>query len=189
MSNTYILSPHELQVLNSVSYHQSDFKLEELEIKKSLQNKLQESQIDTVKILAITPKLVIKKTGISFDIGVKLIKKAQDFLKDHCEKNNWSNQKQVLRISTGCQKLDNLLDGGVKPGQLVQIFGESGTGKTQFAHQLCVNAQRSYEEGGMEGSVLYLDIDNNFRPERIIWMADALDMDYKHVLKNIIVIY
>lgn len=187
MSNTYILSPHELQVLDSVSNYQSDFKLEELEIKKSIKNKLQKSQIDTVKLLAITPILVIKKTGIRFDIGIKLIKKAQEFLKDQCEKNNWSNQKQCSGISTGCQKLDNLLNGGIKPGQLVQIFGESGTGKTQFAHQLCVNAQRPYDEGGMEGCALYLDIDNSFRPERIVWMADALDMDYIHVLKNIIV--
>lgn len=187
MSNMYILSSHELQVLNSVSNYQEDFKLEELKIKKSIKNKLQKSQIDTVKLLAITPILVIKKTGISFDIGVKLIKKAQDFLKDNCEKTNGSNQNQVSRISTGCLKLDKLLGGGIKPGQLIQIFGEYRTGKTQFAHQLCVNTQRPYEEGGIEGCALYLDTDNSFRPERIIWMADALNMDYCQVLKKIIV--
>lgn len=187
MSKTLIYSPHELQAINFISNSSLDFKLEELNIENSISYKLKKSQIDTVKLLAITPTLVIKKTGIEFSIGVKLIKKAQEFLKEHCEVRNQSNSMNCLGISTGCQKLDELLGGGIKSGQLVQVYGEYRTGKTQLAHQLCVNVQRPYNEGGMEGCALYLDVDKTFRPERIILMADSLGMDYIQALRNTIV--
>ncbi len=187
MSNAYFLSPHELQVLNSIPNYQSDFKLEKLEIKNSIKSKLQRSQIDTVKLLAITPLSVIRKTGIKIEDGIKIVKDAQEFLKTNSENKIESNSLTHSGISTGSQKLDNLLNGGIKPGQLVQIHGGSGTGKTQLAHQVCVNAQLPYDEGGVDGGVCFLDTDNTFRPERIVSMADALNMDYIKVLKNITV--
>lgn len=187
MSNAYFLSPHELKVLNSASNYQSDFILEKLEIKNSIKSKLQRSQIDTVKLLAITPLSVIRKTGIKIEDGINIIKSAQEFLKANSENKIESNPLARSGISTGSPKLDNLLNGGIRPGQLVQIHGESGTGKTQLAHQLCVTAQLPYDEGGVDGGVLFLDTDNTFRPERIVSMADALNMDSIKILKNITV--
>ena len=65
-------------------------------------------------------------------------------------------------ISTGLQKLDNFLSGGIPNGVIVDIFGGNGTGKTQLLLQLSIN---SIKNGGR---VLYLDTTGGFRPERIL---------------------
>jgi len=43
-------------------------------------------------------------------------------------------------ISTGLQKLDEFLSGGIQPGVIVDIFGGAGTGKTQLLLQLSINS-------------------------------------------------
>ena len=65
-------------------------------------------------------------------------------------------------ISTGIQKLDEFLSGGIPDGVVVDIFGGNGTGKTQLLLQLSIN---SIKKGGR---VLYLDTTGEFRPERIL---------------------
>ncbi|MFQ5782329.1 MAG: ATPase domain-containing protein [Nitrosopumilus sp.] len=65
-------------------------------------------------------------------------------------------------ISTGLQKLDDFLSGGIPNGVIVDIFGGNGTGKTQLLLQLSINAIKN------GGHVLYLDTTGGFRPERIL---------------------
>ncbi|MHA7646410.1 ATPase domain-containing protein [Nitrosopumilus sp. S4] len=65
-------------------------------------------------------------------------------------------------ISTGLQKLDEFLSGGIPEGLIVDIFGGNGTGKTQLLLQLAIN---SIKKGG---HVLYFDTTGGFRPERIL---------------------
>ena len=65
-------------------------------------------------------------------------------------------------ISTGLQKLDKFLSGGIPNGIIVDIFGANGTGKTQLLLQLAIN---SIKDGG---NVLYFDTTGGFRPERIL---------------------
>ncbi len=65
-------------------------------------------------------------------------------------------------ISTGLEKLNEFLFGGIPNGVIVDIFGGSGTGKTQLLLQLCIN---SIKNGGR---ILYFDTTGGFRPERIL---------------------
>ncbi len=58
---------------------------------------------------------------------------------------------------------------------------------TQICHQLAVNVQLPKDKGGLEGSVIMIDTEKTFRPERIIQMASAKGLDGKEVLKNIYV--
>ena len=44
------------------------------------------------------------------------------------------------RLPSGCQSLDRLLGGGFEAGIITQIYGEAGTGKTNVAMQLAVQA-------------------------------------------------
>lgn len=74
-------------------------------------------------------------------------------------------------ISTGIQKLDELLTGGISPGILVDVFGANSTGKTQFLLQLCISSIRN------GGKVLYVDTTGNFRPERIIELQKKFNLD------------
>jgi len=83
-------------------------------------------------------------------------------------------------ISTGLQKLDKILSGGIKPSLIIDIYGASGTGKTQFLLQICINAIKK------GGNVLFLDTTGGFRPERILEMQKIQNIE-ENILDNITV--
>lgn len=99
----------------------------------------------------------------------------------------YKRRQNIGRITTSTDSLDNLLGGGVETQAVTEVFGEFGSGKTQFCHTMCVMAQKSIEEGGLEGNVLYIDTEGTFRPERIITIAQAHNMDPSQVLEKIMV--
>ena len=96
-------------------------------------------------------------------------------------------RKTVGWITTGSKQLDALLGGGIETRAVTEVFGEFGSGKSQIAHQLCVNVQLPPEQGGLKGRAIYIDTENTFRPERILGMAIAAELDSEEVLRNILV--
>ena len=75
-------------------------------------------------------------------------------------------------ISTGLQKLDEFLGGGIPVGVIVDIFGRNGTGKTQLLLQLSINSIKN------DGNVLYLDTTGGFRPERILEIQKQSNFEF-----------
>jgi DNA repair protein RAD51 len=65
-------------------------------------------------------------------------------------------------ISTGIKKLDNYLGGGIKGGIITDIFGATGTGKTQLTMQISINSLLAGNQ------VLFQDTTGQFRPERML---------------------
>jgi archaellum biogenesis ATPase FlaH len=74
-------------------------------------------------------------------------------------------------ICTGSKSIDWLLGGGIRKGMVTDVFGESGTGKTQLSFTLCANAIRSLPENEMK-RILFVDTVGTFRPERISEIAE-----------------
>ncbi|NHJ21207.1 MAG: DNA repair and recombination protein RadA [Candidatus Lokiarchaeota archaeon] len=152
--------------------------------------KLKEAGIVSIRTLAIYPiTKLMDEAGIGEKTAQKIIKAAQDIENMGFKSADiiWEKRRQLNRLTTSSSTLDEILAGGIEPGSLTEFYGEYRTGKTQLAHQLCVNVQLPYEEGGLEGKALYIDTEATFRPERIIQMAEAKDLDYNTVLKNITV--
>jgi DNA repair protein RadA len=152
--------------------------------------KLKDAGILTVRSLALYPlSRLQEEAGLGEKISEKLIKAAQDVEKMGFEsaKEIWEKRRKQKRITTGSNNLDELIGGGIETRAVTEFFGEYRTGKTQIMHQLCVNVQLPYELGGLDGSALYIDSEGTFRPERIIGMAEALDLDHNEVLRNIVV--
>jgi DNA repair protein RAD51 len=75
-------------------------------------------------------------------------------------------------ISTGLQQLDKFLSGGIPNGVITDIYGASGTGKTQLLFQICINAIKN------GGNVLYQDTTGSFRPERILEIQKQLNISF-----------
>jgi len=96
-------------------------------------------------------------------------------------------RKDIGRLTTGAEKFDELLNGGVETQAITECFGEFGSGKSQIAMQLAVNVQLPVEKGGLGGKALYIDSEHTFRPDRIKQMAEKVGLDYDEVLKNIII--
>ena len=151
--------------------------------------KLIKAGFNSLESIAYTPPSIIQEeSGLGDKTTARLIKASMEKLNIGFKsaEDVWEHRKNIARISTGSQELDDLLGGGLETGCVTEFFGEFRTGKTQIMHQLCVNVQLSREKGGLEGNALYIDTEGTFRPERIIQMSEALDLDHKKVLKNIV---
>jgi meiotic recombination protein DMC1 len=98
-----------------------------------------------------------------------------------------SLRKEVIKITSGASSLDKILGGGLETGSITEVFGEFRTGKTQLAHTLCVTSQLGFGMQGGQGKVIYLDTENNFRPERIEQVAQRFGLDTELTLENIVV--
>ena len=94
-------------------------------------------------------------------------------------------RRQVQKLHSKVQSIDDLLGGGFETQALVEVYGEFGSGKTQIGHQLAVNCTLPLEEGGLDGDVFYIDTEDTFRPERITQMARGHGLDPEKVLARI----
>jgi RecA/RadA recombinase len=83
----------------------------------------------------------------------------------------------VTTIRTGSNAIDSLLGGGIHTGMITDIYGESGSGKSQMCFTLSANCAK---EGA---SSLFIDTAGTFRPERIVEISGS-----KQVLEKIIYI-
>jgi DNA repair protein RadA len=102
----------------------------------------------------------------------------------------------MVHIRTGSKVLDRLLGGGMEVGAITELFGRSGSGKTQLCHTISVTSQTSPNlqyplkktKEGRSSKVIYIDTEGTFRPERIIQIARARGLREDKVVRNIHVI-
>jgi RecA/RadA recombinase len=79
--------------------------------------------------------------------------------------------------------IDSLLGGGVRSGMLTDIYGQSGSGKSQICFTLCVNYIKSSAQADR---IMFVDTAGTFRPERIVEIAG--DSMNSNILNKIIYI-
>ncbi len=116
-------------------------------------------------------------TGMKKDATDVLIRKAKQYLeeRDLIPQEEMSAtellkfNEEAIRVKTGSPDLDKMLSGGVELGHTMSIYGGDGSGKTQFCHTVAV---QTIEQTGK--LVYWLEIENTFRPERILEIALAL---------------
>ena len=73
----------------------------------------------------------------------------------------------ITSISTGSKAVDALLGGGIQTGMITDIYGESGSGKSQLCFTLCANCSK------YSAKTLFIDTVGTFRPERIMEIAGS----------------
>src|SRR6266481_232870 len=142
--------------------------------------KLNDAGIHNIMDLLVRgPVDIAEITGMEFDTAAKLVTKARESLIESGQLQKefvsateiYKRRQDIGMISTNTNALDMLFDGGIETQAVTEVYGEFGSGKTQFCHTMCVNVQKSKEEGGLDGGVLYIDTENTFRPERIVSKA------------------
>lgn len=131
--------------------------------------KLREAGFDTIEMLACCIPERLKVLDIDDARAKKIIasarkqvdrfglefKTADKVLKEH--ENRW-------RLSTHVASFDEILGGGFESTTVNTIHGMFGSGKSQMAHWLtaCLLADDK------EANVLFFDIENSFRPVRLL---------------------
>ncbi|MEM0139759.1 MAG: DNA repair and recombination protein RadA [Ferroplasma sp.] len=151
--------------------------------------KLRENGYDDIMTLAVaSPKDLADISGIAEGAAIKIINAARrsaDVGNFETGEEILQRRKEVLKLTTGSHNLDNLIGGGLESQAITEFFGEFGSGKTQIMLQLAVNATMPPEQGGLDSDVLIIDTENTFRPERVIQMAQAKNIDPDVTLKRI----
>jgi len=142
---------------------------------------------DLMSIAVATPGEIIGAADVSETTAKKVIAVARANMELNFESGEDLLQKrlQAIKITSGSEELNNLLGGGFETGSITEIYGQFGSGKSQIAHVLAVRAQLPLEEGGANGSVIFIDTEGTFRPERIVQIAEPLNLDNNEVLKKI----
>ena len=152
--------------------------------------KLRSAGFFTLESVAVAPSRELAQTmGISDDRAKELAKQARDMLQLRFQtaEELLFHRKTVVRLTTGCRALDELLGGGVETQAVLELVGQYGVGKTQICHALCIFVQQPFENGGLEGTALYIDTEGTFRPERVLEIAQNRGIVSDQILRNIIV--
>ena len=166
------------------------------EIGPATKSRLEESGFKSIKDLIVRgPADVAEATGMEIEKANYLCNKARIRLEELgiidksfvTATKLYERRKQEERITTGSKNLDDLFFGGIETGSVTEIYGEYGTGKTQLCHTLSILVQQSRSQGGLNGKAIYVDSENTFRPERIVSISNARNLDPYKSLENIIV--
>lgn len=149
--------------------------------------------IDVQQLITMPPPHVAARTGLDNDSCIELHKKAKAYLlkkeliPPQFQTGTELEKIDELYITTGTKSLDKLLNCGLRLGACTEIYGEDGCGKTQFSHTMAVRVQLPVDQGGLDGKVIWIDTENTFKKNRIIQIANALEISPAECLGNIIV--
>ncbi|KAJ1422732.1 P-loop containing nucleoside triphosphate hydrolase protein [Ochromonadaceae sp. CCMP2298] len=77
-------------------------------------------------------------------------------------------------LITFCQAIDKMLGGGIQTGQITELCGVPGIGKTQMGIQLALNCQIPEAFAGLGGECVYIDTEGSFMVERVAEMAGEI---------------
>lgn len=147
--------------------------------------KLIEAGYESVLSIAVTsPANIADATGMTEASARKVIKAAREAMSmGFASGLETEDEKKTngFKISTGCNALDAMLDGGIKSGGITEVFGEWGSGKSQLSHVLAVNALLIRPTA----IAVYIDTEGTFTPERIRQIALARKADPDDILSRI----
>ena len=158
----------------------TEAKLEELPgVGPATAEKLKETGFDSYQSLAVASPGELSNTA---DIGestaadiINAARKAADVGGFETGTAVLERRQRIGKLTWGVPAVDELLGGGVETQSITEVYGEFGAGKSQVTHQLAVNVQLPSEHGGLEGSAVFVDSEDTFRPERIDDMVRGLD--------------
>lgn len=90
----------------------------------------------------------------------------------------WEERQFLERLATNTP-LDNLIGGGIQQTEVVEYYGDYGSGKTQICKTLTVLV------ASKDGEVIYIDAENTFKPERVAEIALNRGLDPHQILGKI----
>lgn len=168
----------------------AELKLEELPgVGPATAEKLRDAGYNDLMSIAVeNPKTLADVAEIGESTAAKIIaaaKQAADVGGFESGDSILERRKKLNRLTSSSKAFDELLGGGLESQSIVEFFGEFGSGKTQMCFQLAVNATMPIDKGGLDGDVVVIDTENTFRPERIVQIAEALDLDPIETLQKI----
>ena len=184
--NVGLSGPRVCKVLNGpadyVAHMSSDEDLQQLRgVGSATSDKLKDAGYNTVESVAVaSPGELSENANVGDSTAEKVIRAARQ----EADVGGFETGSQLLerreeigKLKTLVPEVDEMLGGGMETQSITETYGEFGSGKSQFTHQLAVNVQLPPEHGGLGKSAIFIDTEDTFRPERIAQMVKGLDGD------------
>jgi len=156
---------------------ETDLSVEQIEgIGKVTTTKLKEFGVTSLLDICVRGAREISEiTGTAKTKADAWVFKAQKILEDadYIRKTDMSTlelleyQRNIPTLAVKCEAVDNLISGGVKPECTYEVYGEFGSGKTQFCLSITAEAI------SQEKNVVWVDCEDTFRPTRVIEILKA----------------
>lgn len=136
---------------------------------------------DIMGLIISNPQEVAEVTGLTPEESFKMIEKARLILVERgiirssfmTGTEYFKHRRDDIKyIKLGAPGVDTILGGGIETQALTEIYGEFGSGKTQWCHTAAVMATRPEEEGGLNGNVIWINSEETFRPNRVKEIAE-----------------
>jgi DNA repair protein RadA len=184
--------------------HVSDLQLEDLPgVEPHLISKLKSAGIQSILDLAVSVPHELAAGGGEYDgsaiaadtetISEAVLKAKKALIdsgaliKEFCTADQvLERRKSLVRFTTGSKNLDDFLKGGVESQAITELVGEFGSGKSQICHTLCVTAAKADSQSPIN-SIIFIDTENTFRPERVHQIAEARGLDSEELMKKVFV--
>jgi len=150
---------------------------------------LREAFVTTAELLAVqNPTELIKNKILGEAKAKTLIRNARILCGMHGFKSGLVVEEEMeasVRLTTGLERLDEQLFGGIESGSLVELYGPARGGKTQWSAYLAVRSMLPENQGGLAGKVLWIDTEDSFKPWTIRAIAMRFGLDPEVALGSI----
>ena len=161
------------------------------------EKKLMAFGVSTLYDLCVRGSYEIQQlTGATKDKADEWVYKAKTMLeeKGYIRKTNMKvselmrYQKNYETLKVNVPDIDEMFGGGLKPESLYEIYGEFGSGKTQFCYSLTAEIIAD------NGKVIWIDCEDTFKPKRLVEILLARELvkdedEAIDLLDNIIYLY
>ncbi|XP_072312798.1 DNA repair protein XRCC3 [Eucyclogobius newberryi] len=133
------------------------------DLKPRIQAALRRVSLSVEEVLALSPVVLQKATGLSRDDVQSLQHKTRS-----CPAPTTASLlSDTPTLSSGCPVIDRLLGGGLPVGGVTELFGPSAVGKTQLALQFCLSVQYPRQHGGLDSGAVYVSTEDVFPSKRL----------------------
>ncbi|XP_048325289.2 DNA repair protein RAD51 homolog 2 isoform X2 [Ziziphus jujuba] len=137
--------------------------IKEMGLPKSIANVFAARNITTAELLDVGLAEVASAVARISEIACPPYQTVLSLMKQRIRKDNHGGH-----LPTRLKGLDKALCGGIPFGVLTELVGPAGIGKTQFCMKLSLLASLPTSCGGLNGRVIYIDVESKLTSRRII---------------------
>ncbi|KAG4303043.1 hypothetical protein PCANB_000662 [Pneumocystis canis] len=155
----------------------------EISCSQEIRTILDRARLSTLDLLTVDSLEISKKTSIAVtEIEALIYKIIQASIP---KESRPFESKEPRFLTTGDKTIDHFLSGGIPVGHVLEIAGESGTGKSQFCLQLCLTTQLPRTLGGLEKEAIYISTEMGLSTKRLFQIAEGLSNRLKNQYPNV----
>ncbi|XP_062081969.1 DNA repair protein RAD51 homolog 2 isoform X2 [Humulus lupulus] len=137
--------------------------IKDMGLSKAMANVFAARNITTAKLLDVGMADVSSALSRISEIACPPYQTALTLMEQRVQKEDHGGH-----LPTGLKGLDEALCGGIPFGVLTELVGPAGIGKTQFCMKLSLLASLPTAYGGLNGHVIYIDVESKFSSRRMI---------------------